>query len=55
MATVAVDTPLHLTDADLASVRDRDALYSLASDQRTDWRQFWEEVDHLLWRGEVRK
>jgi serine/threonine-protein kinase len=41
--------------ADLASVRDRDALYILTGEDRTDWRRFWEEVDLLLWKVEARK
>jgi tetratricopeptide (TPR) repeat protein len=34
-------------DADLASVRTRDALDQLPDDERTAWRQLWEDVEQL--------
>jgi serine/threonine-protein kinase len=35
-------------DADLASVRGKEALYKLPADERKDWRQLWDEVAALL-------
>jgi hypothetical protein len=35
-------------DADLASVRDKDALARLPADERAAWRRLWAEVKHLL-------
>jgi hypothetical protein len=35
-------------DADLASVRDKDALDRLPDDERRAWHQLWEEVGRLL-------
>ena len=42
-------------DADLASVRDRDALARLDADERKEWQQLWEEVGRLLRTAEVGK
>jgi hypothetical protein len=39
------------TDADLAGVRDKDALDKLPEDERKQWRQFWDDVADLLRRA----
>ena len=36
------------TDADLAGVRDADALAKLPEPERAEWRTLWDEVDSLL-------
>jgi superkiller protein 3 len=42
-------------DANLASVRDRDALDKLPDTEREEWRQLWEGVEQLLRKLEVQK
>jgi hypothetical protein len=42
-------------DADLASVRDKDALDKLPEAERKEWRQFWDDVAALLKKIEVKK
>jgi serine/threonine-protein kinase len=36
-------------DADLASVRDTQALGRLPDDERNAWRRLWDDIDRLLW------
>jgi hypothetical protein len=35
-------------DADLAGVRDKEALEKLPEAERTEWRKLWAEVDELI-------
>jgi hypothetical protein len=42
-------------DANLASVRDPEALAQLPDDERQDWRRLWDDVYQLLQELEGRK
>jgi hypothetical protein len=42
-------------DADLASVREQEALARLPEDERLAWQRLWEDVAELMKKGEEKK